>query len=38
MWQPEDASLNQLVDLLKETQNPNDSKQKEIHQVFTPCQ
>ena len=33
MWQPEEASLQSLVELLNETQIPDDSKQKEIHQV-----
>ena len=33
MWQPEEASLNALIELLNETQIPDDFKQKEIHQV-----
>jgi len=34
MWQPEDESLKMLVELLNESQVPNNAKQSEIHNVF----
>ena len=33
MWQPEEESLKLLVDLLNESQVPDNNKQREIHQV-----
>lgn len=34
MWQPENESLKLLVDLLNESQVPDNTKQHEIHEVF----
>lgn len=34
MWQPEDESLKMLVELLNESQVPNNAKQTEIHNVI----
>lgn len=35
MWQPEDESLKMLVELLNESQVPDNAKQAEIHNVIT---
>jgi len=34
MWNPEESSLKALVDLLNETQVPNNVRQKEINKVL----
>lgn len=34
MWQPEEASLKALAELLNESQVPDNNKQKEIHKVL----
>lgn len=35
MWQPEEDSLKMLVDLLNESQVPNNEKQRQIHNKIT---
>jgi len=34
MWQPEDGGLQQILQLLRESQSPDNATQRAVQQVF----